>query len=203
MFVPSPRYLAAKTCSRACGYGLIVLNAEKRRRAAWEQDEQPCRKCRKSLPLYEFDSGPSGGPRLTCKDCRSRSYARTRAGQVSAETDEQKRGKADYRLQKVYGIDLAFYECLLEEQGGGCALCGKTPAQEGQRLCVDHNHRTRRIRGLLCSACNALVVGPWLDNPEIAENLIWYLQGLIINELLPEDHLVPIRPRRRPRGEPQ
>jgi hypothetical protein len=70
-----------------------------------------------------------------------------------------KRHKKDVELQKRYGISLAEYEQLLAEQGGGCKLCGITPEEEGCALAVDHDHATKRVRGLLCSRCNSLVIG--------------------------------------------
>lgn len=50
------------------------------------------------------------------------------------------------------GIDDAEYERMLVSQGGGCAICGNPP--KTRRLHVDHNHRTARVRGLLCFRCN-------------------------------------------------
>jgi hypothetical protein len=44
------------------------------------------------------------------------------------------------------------YERLLAAQGGGCAICGNPPRT--RRLSVDHDHRTKRVRGLLCFRCN-------------------------------------------------
>lgn len=50
------------------------------------------------------------------------------------------------------GISNEAYERLLELQGGGCAICGNPP--KNRRLSVDHNHRTGKVRGLLCFRCN-------------------------------------------------
>jgi len=52
-------------------------------------------------------------------------------------------------LKSKYGITRTRYEELLETQGGGCAFCGRT-----RRLCVDHDHNTGRVRGILCTPCN-------------------------------------------------
>lgn len=46
----------------------------------------------------------------------------------------------------------ADYAVLLAAQGGGCAICGATP--KTRRLHRDHDHRTKRLRGLLCHRCN-------------------------------------------------
>ena len=54
---------------------------------------------------------------------------------------------------RMYGIDVPDYERLLEEQGGGCAICGKKP-EERRALDIDHDHRTGKVRGLLCSNHN-------------------------------------------------
>lgn len=50
------------------------------------------------------------------------------------------------------GVTDEQYERLLAAQGGHCALCPNTP--KTRRLAVDHEHRTGRVRGLLCHRCN-------------------------------------------------
>lgn len=49
------------------------------------------------------------------------------------------------------------YPELLEAQGGKCALCPRVPSPK-RRLDIDHNHKTMKIRGLLCSRCNRALV---------------------------------------------
>jgi hypothetical protein len=53
---------------------------------------------------------------------------------------------------KALGVSDDDYARLLAAQGGHCALCPATP--KTRRLHVDHDHRTGRIRGLLCHSCN-------------------------------------------------
>ena len=50
----------------------------------------------------------------------------------------------------------AEYDRLLARQGGVCLICGRPP--QTRRLHVDHDHKTGRIRGLLCMPCNRYVV---------------------------------------------
>jgi hypothetical protein len=59
-------------------------------------------------------------------------------------------------LKRNFGINSKEYQCLLEAQGGGCAICGDTVVGGGSRknLCVDHDHASGRVRGLLCNNCN-------------------------------------------------
>src|SRR3990167_10076450 len=78
------------------------------------------------------------------------------------------------KLKKIYSITIEEYRNLLNEQGGVCLGCRKSP--NGKDLCVDHNHETGRIRGLLCSGCN-LIIGHAEDNVMVLENLIEYLQN--------------------------
>ena len=66
-------------------------------------------------------------------------------------------------LRTKYGITVEQYEDILANQGGGCALCGKTPEQEGRNLAVDHDHVTGEIRGILCSYHNHRVIGRHRD----------------------------------------
>lgn len=54
---------------------------------------------------------------------------------------------------KNYGLTLEELQELIATQGHECAICGQPPAA-GKRLCVDHDHVTGRVRGMLCSRCN-------------------------------------------------
>ena len=58
-----------------------------------------------------------------------------------------------WALRKRYGITLAEYNHLLSTQDGRCGICRKKP-QKNRRLTVDHDHRTDKVRGLLCDSCN-------------------------------------------------
>ena len=53
---------------------------------------------------------------------------------------------------RIYGIDVPDYERMLEEQNGGCYICGKKPTKRA--LDIDHDHETGKVRGLLCSNHN-------------------------------------------------
>lgn len=71
---------------------------------------------------------------------------------------------------KKFGITAADYHRMEAEQGGKCAIpgCGGTGSIKGGRLCVDHNHETGKVRGLLCGHCN-LILGHAKDSPERLE----------------------------------
>lgn len=63
--------------------------------------------------------------------------------------------KAQWRRYK-YGISHDEYDALLKEQNGLCAICGR-PDRLGKSLAVDHDHKTKLIRGLLCQNCNQAI----------------------------------------------
>ena len=63
---------------------------------------------------------------------------------------------------RMYGIDVPDYERILAEQGGGCYICGKKPS-ERRALDIDHDHKTGKVRGLLCSNHNR-AIGLFGDN---------------------------------------
>ena len=77
-----------------------------------------------------------------------------------------------YHLSKQYGLTLAAYEQLVERQGGVCAICGERPVK--QRLGVDHNHVTGKIRGALCHNCN-LGLGKFKDDIQMLIRAVDYL----------------------------
>ena len=73
---------------------------------------------------------------------------------------------------------MAEYVGILSAQGGKCAVCGKEPLLRTDKswgLCVDHDHTTGKVRGLLCSSCN-VILGHVHDNPDILMKLVDYLR---------------------------
>jgi hypothetical protein len=80
-----------------------------------------------------------------------------------------------YQYRKLYGITKDQYDAMLAEQGGRCLLCFGINA-DGRRLSVDHNHKTGKVRGLLCSQCNT-GIGLFRDNPELLRMAIQYIEG--------------------------
>lgn len=65
------------------------------------------------------------------------------------------------------------YRSLLVAQDGICAICGKNP--EGQRLVVDHDHKSGRVRGLLCRSCN-LGLGLFEDDPNRLKAALGFIE---------------------------
>ena len=53
------------------------------------------------------------------------------------------------RLKTRYGISVEDRDALLLKQDGLCAIC-----QENTATCIDHDHLTGLVRGILCHRCN-------------------------------------------------
>ena len=80
-------------------------------------------------------------------------------------------------LFNTYNLTEEQYNSLLENQNFRCKICGK-PWTFGT-LQVDHDHKTNKIRGLLCRPCNVLL-GMANDNQTILLKAIQYLRGKLI-----------------------
>lgn len=118
-------------------------------------------------------------------------YNRTRRDKYAASEEyrrDTKKKVNDYRvrnLEKVrkgkitglYGITVDEYDRLVEADGGRCAICKKEPTNESRqkRLHLDHCHKSGKIRGMLCSACN-LGIGKLNDDPELLEAAAAYIR---------------------------
>lgn len=90
--------------------------------------------------------------------------------------DEHKEEKKILHLKQNYGITLEQYNQMLEQQNGVCAICGKPEAIKNRRLAVDHNHKSNKVRGLLCNHCNT-ALGKFNDNIITLEKAIDYLKS--------------------------
>lgn len=88
-----------------------------------------------------------------------------------SNTDKVKNEK----LLKAYGITLEQYNEMFNKQEGKCAICGINQNELKYALYVDHNHTTKKIRGLLCHKCNT-ILGYANDKMEILTQAIEYLK---------------------------
>lgn len=145
-----------------------------------------CKICKKEKPLFEFNAhfGKEDYHRSMCKECQkkwSHEYYKTIA------VKERKRRKIhrtenpdQYRnshYKRNFGITLKEYRRMLKSQSGKCAICGngKIETPGGRRLSVDHDHKTGKVRALLCGNCNA-GLGIFMDNSKLLHKAISYLE---------------------------
>ena len=60
-----------------------------------------------------------------------------------------------YDIKKRYSLTSTEYDAIYKSQNGCCAICGCIASTYIRGLCVDHNHKTGKVRGLLCAPCKA------------------------------------------------
>lgn len=72
-----------------------------------------------------------------------------------------------------YGITVEEHDRLEAEQGGTCAICGGV--NKNMALCIDHDHSTGEVRGLLCNLCNR-AIGLMKDDPELLVKAAEYIR---------------------------
>lgn len=97
--------------------------------------------------------------------------ARERDNRAHREWRKKNPEKAKHRdLKKAYGMSLTVWKELLKKQSGYCAICSV------HLSCpyVDHDHKTKKIRELLCKRCNN-ILGFAKDDIEILRAAIAYL----------------------------
>jgi ribosomal protein S14 len=116
-----------------------------------------CVVCGAQKPKHEFQPNQLGNAKRKprCKDCLR-----------------------EYQLLHKFGITKAEYRTLLQAQDGRCKICGRTDAgtnAKGQ-FCVDDNHTTGEVRGLLCNWCN-MGLGAFFDSPTLLRRAIAYLES--------------------------
>lgn len=117
-----------------------------------------CTACKKFKSIDKFHK------RTRCKDGLNY-YCKKCQNEINNKRHQiNPRKTRNDRLKNRYGITLEQYDRMFENQDGVCAICGGLN-DHGRRLCVDHNHKTGKIRGLLCANCNLRI--------SVLENKSW------------------------------
>jgi len=117
-------------------YGDPLVNSKILRTKLFESGFIKCSTCRKDKEIKDFKNNKTraNGKSGSCGSCNY-----------------------NFHLIKKYGIDLDAYNNLLLKQNNVCAICKGEQKRDGVRLSVDHDHKTKEIRGLLCDNCNRAI----------------------------------------------
>lgn len=102
---------------------------------------------------------------------------------IAGRTEQDPEYHRNRALKQKYGVTVLQVMEMAEAQEHKCALCfrvcGVSERSGYHKLCVDHNHATGEIRGLLCHFCNSLL-GRFNDNAaqitEWAARIAQYLE---------------------------
>lgn len=140
--------------------------------------EKKCYCCGELKKIVEFikDKTTVTGVSTTCKGCKSKKLNFYHGSFSDTKKEEYRLRNLRYNLKYNYNITLEDYNLLLEAQNGLCVICNQPPIKgNGDRLHVDHCHKTKKVRGLLCSPCNQ-GLGLFQDSYEILLTASNYLK---------------------------
>ena len=144
---------------------------QNQKRAAAPEGMSYCNLCDTYKSVSEFrklTKKSKNGLAHRCKECAKKNDAKYRERNVVKNRKNN------------YGITEKEYQELKRGQEGICAICRKpeTFIVKGKAidLCVDHDHTTGLVRGLLCMSCNQ-GLGYFKDSVESLSNAIDYLRN--------------------------
>lgn len=143
-----------------------------------EQIKRKCRDCGIIKPITEYYRTTYKKKECYHTNCKSCYIKRN---QERYDPIKQRDNNLKRLYGKQFGIDE--YNKLLQEQDFRCAICG-TDDTKGRKsgrgggvdvFYVDHDHKTGKVRGLLCNICNR-TMGYVGENSSVLEEMIKYLQ---------------------------
>lgn len=147
-----------------------------------------CRICKEPKTSADFyrtsfrRKNGSRGFRRECKACGNKRHAEY-VEKNKAEINGRRRGNyhasdkiqaISQNLKRYYGLTIEDYNRMFLEQQGCCKICGVHQSGFERRLDVDHDHQTKKIRGLLCIRCNR-GIGLLQDSIEVVQRALDYL----------------------------
>lgn len=159
-------------------------------REKWKMDRSSalvkvCTKCNKNLPLDAFhtDKQKIDGLYSSCIACNSH---KRNDPVKKAVWDKQYRARDNHYINKKakeFNVSVEYLEKLYKDSKGVCAICNKPETaisshkhRRIRMLCIDHDHKTDKIRGVLCGRCNA-AIGHFKDDVNSMHAAIRYLNN--------------------------
>lgn len=139
-----------------------------------------CITCKRVLPEESFAKNNSrkSGRQNKCRDCMKK-YRASRKDDIKKMQARYYRDNKDkmrnYMKFYHYGVTPEDWEKMFEGQKGCCAICGRHQSELTKTLCIDHDHTTSKVRGLLCLSCNR-GIGYLQDDPDLLDKASQYLK---------------------------
>jgi hypothetical protein len=124
-----------------------------------------------------FKVGVLNNRTITCSaDCRGKRASRLMKKKADKYNQLRRGSRArSSNLKRRFGITEADYQIMLKGQKGKCAICGTREPGTAGVFAVDHDHRTGKVRGLLCRSCN-VGIGNLKDDPNLLQAAVSYLR---------------------------
>lgn len=134
-----------------------------------------CRSCRNEKQRMYWNGLPED---IREKRKNSSEYQKEWVKKNSEKVKESARAQ---HLKRKFKMTVEEYDSILESQNGVCKICGNVCATN-KALAVDHDHRTGKIRGLLCKNCNT-ALGLFKDDEELMLKAINYIKKYFSQEI--------------------
>ena len=136
-----------------------------------------CNKCFGDKPLELFRKQTINNTYfLSCNACQAKQarekYALNKALGIKYVKPNAKRTMKHYRIRK-YGITVEDYEAMVLKTEGCCYICDSPPPPTKSNS-IDHDHKTGKVRGILCHRCNT-ALGLLEDSVATLKRAITYL----------------------------
>lgn len=140
------------------------------------EEKKWCGRCQRWLPLIHFSANRIkwDGLQERCDECRKTHYSEVGKFTKTIPPLEVRRQRHRIQVIKSYGITEEEFNSMLERQEGKCAICGTTDWGKPSPS-IDHDHKTGKVRALLCNRCNR-VLGLAEDSPELLSMMSDYLK---------------------------
>ena len=115
-----------------------------------------------------------------CKNCKNL-FTPKAPSELYCSDNCKDYGLTEAYYKRVYKITIQEYLDMAEAQNFLCQICKKEnfAMRESHSGClvVDHEHKTNKVRGLLCHNCNR-AIGLLQDNTDYLKNAITYLESV-------------------------
>ena len=144
-----------------------------------------CSKCKQGKELSEFhkqkDRKNGLGLKSECKECtkeyRQKYYLKHQEREINRAIGYRSQHKEQIKnnyYKRKYGLTTNTIDQMFAAQGQKCAICKSTESKSKHSWHTDHDHKTDKVRGILCQPCNMSLAK--LENLEWKKLAEEYLQ---------------------------
>lgn len=137
-----------------------------------------CPRCKREKPVDSFGKRTNrpGQYSSYCRKCLASYYQKRYQNLTTTQKlaiqkrhaayqrkwyEKNRRHVLDQQCSQKYGLSVSDYRELCDHAKNVCQICGQpetiTYRKRKRALVIDHNHKTGKIRGILCNKCNTLL----------------------------------------------